>query len=70
MSTGFSIPVDPLPAEVAERINESVSRFEEKFVPYRMFVSGQLPGWIAEYRSELNEVALLCLRRGGEAKAK
>jgi hypothetical protein len=62
MTAGFSIPGEELPPELVERINESVTRFEEKFTPYRLFVSGQLPGWIAEYRTELNEVALLALK--------
>ena len=60
--SAFSIPGEELPPELVERINESVTRFEEKFTPYRLFVSGQLPGWIAEYRTELNEVALLALK--------
>jgi len=71
MASGFSIPgADPvsadselLPAAIALRIETSVVQFEAKFAPYRIFVAGQLPGWIEEYRKELREIALLCLRR-------
>lgn len=59
---GVAIPTEgELPGKVKQRIEESVQQFEAHFGAYRIFVSGQLPGWVAEYRSELEAVARLAL---------
>lgn len=59
---GVAIPAEgELPGKVKQRIEESVQQFETRFGAYRLFVSAQLPGWVAEYRSELEAVARLAM---------
>jgi hypothetical protein len=65
---GFSIPgsesLPPLPAQVQERIEQDVQQFAAKFEPYKMLVSSQLPGWLAEYRGAMVAFAYLCIASG------
>ncbi|MFZ1005572.1 MAG: hypothetical protein WAN65_01965 [Candidatus Sulfotelmatobacter sp.] len=73
MSLGFSIPGSDrpavaLPAEVQSRIDQSVKTFEAKFTGFGMLTLARSSGWIEEYRKELVELALLCLRRESAGK--
>lgn len=73
MSLGFSIPGSErpavtLPAEVQARVDQSVKTFEAKFTGFGMLTVARSSGWIEEYRKELVEMALLCLRRESVGK--
>lgn len=66
MSLPFSLPQPPaveIPEEVKDHINHMVFGFESNFARLGMLTMGRAGGWIEQYRSQLNDLAILCLRR-------
>lgn len=66
MSLPFSLPQPPaveIPEEVKDHINHMVFGFESNLSRLGMLTMGRAGGWIEQYRSQLNDLALLCLRR-------
>ena len=68
MEFDFPIAEPQLPEPIKLAIEQSCQKFERKFQPYLLFVSAQVPGWVSEYREELEAIARLASLPTGEAK--
>jgi len=62
----LAIPPAPLPADLTQLVEESVTRFENR-LPAGMGPIARMNGWIEDYRKEVTELARQAFKLGTSA---